>query len=829
MDNQYQIAKQLLQGILIIKQQDSNLDSAYSSILLALQSQLPLKQDHYSSILIEITKKLTKQIEQYDEYYTSQMLKILQNIPKQQYIHQLQCTISILSTLIHLLQKVNQTFIPEIFQIISLLIDNPQALQIAYPQLFIKTLNCLLKYSRGVIQENGLFLFEKILSYIVSHTDCQYQISNFNVTSLKYEENQKFLVQQKVNDELQNFCLFITHLPTPKLNKCYSQLIFKIFSYPNCGQYFYIPTQIQLINLYFRFNEGQNISEFSKLIIQMNSSQQLRIYNELEEDLEFELKRFPSLQNEIDSSQTIAIIRKIKWLIHIIVEFQKQQNNQLQYVQISEKIIKYLIQGLQYKWNQIVISVDSQVTPLNSSLNQSIKNTINRLNLELMPLLNNEQSILNEIISLLNSLNQNEIINTYLEDKLEKQISKLIQTIIVDDSQIIKIQITQILYTASILFILNNISSSFKHDSFYFRNLIKLFSMLIFNQNAPYNTIFQSQLILYSNLIYQNIDEKDDQFLEVLYLDYLMCQNSQSTILISEISQNFIQQFKIFDHLASILYRNIQKIQESNLQVDQGNSLQTILHVYSKFDGYNQGLDIIYQVLKTIYYIYDKYYLKSDILFTQKYLQFLIMFFKQWINPTLNNNIVTILRQIVLSLTQFFHHSQVHFQAFQCFYYCIPILAKQELQECNPKSLFGMNDDPNVKIVDTLGTIFFEQRKSFEYILTQDNQISKLYIWMIIKELFIYNSCQGFFQLKSIQQFLKSYLIFEQEENSNSFKIYEQILQFLIIYCQKNELNPNLIDLLRQVEFFIKKCSKLEVNQLKELCINLNQRLSQIK
>ena len=40
------------------------------------------------------------------------------------------------------------------------------------------------------------------------------------------------------------------------------------------------------------------------------------------------------------------------------------------------------------------------------------------------------------------------------------------------------------------------------------------------------------------------------------------------------------------------------------------------------------------------------------------------------------------------------------------------------MQDCNSKSIFGMNDDPNVKVVDTLGTIFFEQRKSFEYILT---------------------------------------------------------------------------------------------------------------
>ncbi|CAK77915.1 unnamed protein product (macronuclear) [Paramecium tetraurelia] len=829
MDNQYQIAKNLLQSIITIKQQDSNLDSAYSSILLALQSQLPLKQEHYTSILIEITKKLTKQIELYDEYYTSQMLKILQNIPKQQYIDQLQCTISILSTLINLLAKVNQTFIPDILQLISLLIENQKALQIAYPQLFIKILACLLKYSRGVIQENGLLLFERILSFIVSNTQSQYQQLNFNVASLKYEENQNYLVQQKVNEELQNFCLFVTHLPTPKLNKCYSQLISKIFQYPNGGQYFHIPTQIQLINLYFRFNEGQNIQDFSKLIIQMNESQQLRIYNELEEDLEFELKRFHSLQNEVDTSQTIAIIRKIKWLIYIIVEFQKKHQNQLQYVQISEKIIKYLLQGLQYKWNQIVVSVDQQITTLSSNLNLSIKNTINKLNLELMPILNNEQSILNEIISLLNNLNENEIINAYLENKLEKQLNKLIQTIIVDDSQIIKIQITQILYTSSILFILNNISSTCKHDSHYFKNMIKQFSMLIFNQNAPYNTIFQSQLIIYSNLIYQGIEEKDDQFLQVLYLDYLMCQNSQSTVLITEISQNYIKQFNIYDHIASILYRNIQKIQESNLQVDQGNSLQTILHIYSKFDGYNQGLDIIYQVLKTIYQIYDKYYLKSDILFTQKYLQFLILFFKQWINPSLNNNIVTILRQIALSLTQFFHHSQVHFQAFQCFYYSIPILAKQELQECNPKSVFGMNDDPNVKVVDTLGTIFFEQRKSFEFILTQDNQISKLYIWMIIKELFIYDSCSGFFQLKSIQQFLKQYLVFEQEENSNSLKIYEQILQFLIFYCKKHEQNPNLTDLLKQVEFFIKKCARFEANQLKEYCSFLNQKLSLIK
>jgi hypothetical protein len=29
-----------------------------------------------------------------------------------------------------------------------------------------------------------------------------------------------------------------------------------------------------------------------------------------------------------------------------------------------------------------------------------------------------------------------------------------------------------------------------------------------------------------------------------------------------------------------------------------------------------------------------------------------------------------------------------------------------------------MNDEANVAIVDTLGTIFYEQRKSFEFVLT---------------------------------------------------------------------------------------------------------------
>lgn len=87
-----------------------------------------------------------------------------------------------------------------------------------------------------------------------------------------------------------------------------------------------------------------------------------------------------------------------------------------------------------------------------------------------------------------------------------------------------------------------------------------------------------------------------------------------------------------------------------------------------------------------------------------------------------------------------------------------------------------MNDEANVAIVDTLGTIFYEQRKAFEFVLSQDNQIDKLYVWLIIKNLLTYNSCSGFFQLKSLQQFLKLHFRLEKEETSNAIKIYEVIL-----------------------------------------------------
>lgn len=66
----------------------------------------------------------------------------------------------------------------------------------------------------------------------------------------------------------------------------------------------------------------------------------------------------------------------------------------------------------------------------------------------------------------------------------------------------------------------------------------------------------------------------------------------------------------------------------------------------------------------------------------------------------------------------------------------IPKLSKQELQDCQPQHIYGMNDDANVSIPNTLAVVFYEQRRAFEIALKSDSIVVLNYVWKIVRAMY---------------------------------------------------------------------------------------------
>ncbi|KAM3127026.1 hypothetical protein pb186bvf_020870 [Paramecium bursaria] len=712
-------------------------------IILEMMKRLPLKENQqqyiYHSLAIYINKS---------EYQIQKIIEILSLIDAKIIENNFQQSILIVSNLLRLTET--EIHVPSILQLL-MRYTNDQILKIALPNLTSNLVKLLILHYKSKIAKFGTALLVKIIEYCLRQ-DLGPRITFDPVKGKTLARN---IIIDKINEYINELCRQVTHLPTPQLSKAYKEAIISILSLKDINTLLDDNTILSLVQLYLYYYDGKGIDELILIISNMKSAElQLKI----EEEFMRSLKLFAKLSNEIESHVIVSQFRKIKFLFRFI------ENNK----NIQRCIQKALKKGIYYKFNNIqrVNNLISYNYALQAQQNDEY------LDIEMIPILNNDQWVRKELILMIQEIS---IPQHYYLDKIHIMMQQLYQKIYIDQvDNVIKIQIQDLLKLSGLIFIqiYSQKQQLLKHS---IQILLRISYSLILDSQEAYVELFQIRIIQLLGQVYQEFDE----FLKLSYIDYMICQSASSISGIKYASLNQLQKIgdinKIIDEYGqSILFRNFNKLQESN---EKGQALQTILYIFSEYQNtYSNGT--IQQALEIFFKTFDKYYIRSDPQFTQQYLRFINQFLLNWKNPQLDNNLITILRNIIHQIAQFFTHKQHQLQAFQVYYNMIPFLSEKPLKDSKPDQIFGMNDGLNVQISNVLAVIFQERRQAFEFVLEEDNQQAQLWVWKIILRMYEYNPNIVFFQRKSIQGLFDKYGHIDQDLNQTLKKKYQNMLEF---------------------------------------------------